>query len=55
MRIREDHAFFGEAIHVRRGDLAFRIEAFYIAMTEIIAEDENDVRFVSGESGGGDE
>ena len=47
VRIGENHAFLGETIKARRGDLAFGIEAFHIAIAKIIAEDEDDVGFIA--------
>ena len=54
VRIRENHALLGETIKARRGDLAFGIEALHIAITKIIAEDEDDVGFVASAGGGGE-
>ena len=56
MRIGKDHAGTREAIHVRRGDLTLRVEALHIAITEVVGEDEDEVRFPRGRSAGdGDE
>ena len=47
MSIGEYHAFLGETIKARCGDLAVGIETVHIAIAKIIAEDEDDVGFVA--------
>ena len=38
------HPLFGDLVQARRGDLAVRIEALHIAVPEVIAQDEHNVR-----------
>lgn len=45
MNVREVHAPGREFVEVRRGDLALRVQAFHIAITEVIAEDVDEVGF----------
>jgi hypothetical protein len=43
MSIREDHSTSRQPIEVRRLDLAARIEALHVSVTQIIGKDVNDV------------
>ena len=44
MGVGEQHAFAGQAIHVRRGDLRGRLITLRIAIAEVIGHDKDDVR-----------
>ena len=52
MPIREPHALRGEAVHIRRRDLAaVRIVRLHVAIPEIIGEDDDEV-WLRGEERG---
>lgn len=55
MGIGEAHAFSGEAVEVRSGDLALWIVGAHVAEPQIIGEYDDDVGFFRGGCGKGDE
>ena len=44
MRICENHPLASQPIHVRRRDLAVRVQALHVAVAQVIAQDQQDVR-----------
>jgi hypothetical protein len=47
MCVRKDHALAGQPVRARRGDFStLRIQAPNVAVTEVIANDEDNVRLV---------
>ena len=50
MRIREDHALTGQPVAVRRSDLTVCVQAFQIAVTKIIGQDDHHVGSIGGKN-----
>src|SRR5512133_559305 len=55
MRVGEPDAFARNPIHVGRGDFSLRVVGLHVAIAQVVAEDDDDVGFVSGDGAGGKE